>query len=230
MQIADLIMWKQWIDKNSTAFLTYNPFIIAADSFPAISDYGGAVFYGDVFYNQHGSITIYDDNTRVQKIITETLLINADKYARMYAAIKAEYDPLDEYNYIETKQYSGIDTRTDGGTDTTSHGGTDTSTVLSDTASNVNELTTYDSNAYNPISKNTSNGSSNATYQHGETISVQHGKTEAVQHGQKIETTRTGRNTAAADLVDKQMSAARYSLQTEIINDILSAVTIPVYL
>ncbi len=53
---------------------------------------------------------------------------NREKYARLYEAFTAEYDPLTDLTEKITVTHSGTDSRANSGTDTRTHSGTDTTT------------------------------------------------------------------------------------------------------
>ena len=51
---------------------------------------------------------------------------NREKYARLYEAFTAEYDPLKDLSEKITVTHSGTDSKANSGTDTRTHSGTDT--------------------------------------------------------------------------------------------------------
>ena len=131
---------------------------------------------------------------------------------RVYAAAHAEYDPIENYNRMETstdttegtRKHTGTDTTTNSGTDTTTNSGTDTvtnsgkdTTQMSGTDSSTNtgsvsvtnsgsDATTKQTAAFNSTSL-VDSGRESTAYGHAQSTSTS--DSVSVTHGQKEELT-----------------------------------------
>ena len=133
---------------------------------------------------------------------------------RIYAAANAEYDPIENYNRMETstdttegtRKHTGTDTTTNTGTDTTTNSGTDTvtnsgkdTTQASGTDNSTNtvtnsgsDATTHQTAAFNNTSL-VDSGRDSTAYGHAQNTSASftHGQKEELTHGH-IEATQHG--------------------------------------
>lgn len=133
---------------------------------------------------------------------------------RIYAAANAEYDPIENYNRMETstdttegtRKHTGTDTTTNTGTDTTTNSGTDTvtnsgkdTTQASGTDSSTNtvtnsgsDATTRQTAAFNSTSL-VDSGRDSTAYGHAQntSASLTHGQKEELTHGH-VEATQHG--------------------------------------
>ena len=165
---------------------------------------------------------IYPDPVFMKHAIKEWSWKEVPTWDRIYAASKAEYNPIENYNRTEIGSETGTSSHTENtngsethsGTDTESHSGTDSSS-----GNNTSRLTgtDHDTNTGSDITTHTqyaydSNAAVNTgsdTLQHGHGITkslnetnsvtsssaVMHGETIANQHGHKV--AQTGSNTGS---------------------------------
>ena len=109
---------------------------------------------------------------------------------RIYAAANAEYDPIENYNRMETSTDTTEGTRKHTGTDTTTNSGTDTST---NTVTNSgSDATTRQTAAFNSTSL-VDSGRDSTAYGHAQSVSASltHGQKEELTHGH-VEATQHG--------------------------------------
>lgn len=125
---------------------------------------------------------------------------------RMYAAAHAEYDPIENYNRMEsstdttegTRKHTGTDTTTNSGTDTVTNSGKDTTQASgTDTSNNTvtnsgSDATTRQTAAFNSTSL-VDSGRDSTAYGHAQSISASltHGQKEELTHGH-VEATQHG--------------------------------------
>lgn len=135
-------------------------------------------------------------------------------WERIYAAAYAEYNPIENYNRMEsstdttegTRKHTGTDTTTNTGTDTTTNSGTDTVTNSgkdtnqasgTDTSSNTvtnsgSDATTRQTAAFNSTNL-VDSGRESTAYGHAQntTASLTHGQKEELTYGH-VEATQHG--------------------------------------
>ena len=111
---------------------------------------------------------------------------------RLYAAMMADYNPIENYNRSEdmTETHSGIDSNQVSGIDSDSRTGYD-SLVGSGTDTDTHSKTAYDSNAYAATDKIEMSKGSTQTNNYNSTISHTNGRKDTYTHGHTIRTAGT---------------------------------------
>ena len=108
---------------------------------------------------------------------------------RLYAAMMADYNPIENYNRTEdmTEEHSGTDYNQASGSDTDTHTGYD-SVTGSGKDTDTKSRTSFDSNTYAATEKLEMEKGSTQTNNHNSTITHSNGRRDDFTHGHKIET------------------------------------------
>lgn len=157
-------------------------------------------------------------------------MMHKEKWARIAAAIAAEYNPINNYDMTESETgedtHSGTDTQTDSGTDTATvqHGQT-----LS--GSEQTQIFGFDSAAGTDSETRTTSSTAGGT----DTSTLQHGKTTETEHGLQIgrirQLTRSGNIgvTTSAQMVQGEIDLRQYSFWEQVVRDAADVLTVPCY-
>lgn len=152
-------------------------------------------------YNDDGTWSYFNPVQSFLEAWTEYMAFNEFNFTKMWQAYIKDYDPLENYNRIET--HNGGKTWAEGGTDfeTGSTTTTDTPGVTTTVTDTPDDLTTttsgtsYNSTAFNNISKQVQSGStSSVTSQEGYDQSATSGRTDRGYN-------KTGSETYSNDVV-----------------------------
>lgn len=188
------------------------------------------MWFGEFLINHHGESTVFDDAVRLHRMVNDTLIANKYKYERLLGTIEFEYSLNNPIERKVTEVHSGSDTTTID-TDTATHrSGTDTTTDRYAQRDNRQYTTTEDSTTEYLHTHNQTDAVTDvneAAYNSGQTGHTD--GTNTLAHGHNIETIYSFHREPQTEIQAERL-IAEFSLHMTIINDVLDAIALPVYL
>ena len=173
-----------------------------------------------------------------------------DNWIKRYAALNAEYNPLENYSMVETETAEGTNTGTVGNSRTASGSNTgtvtDAETVDRDTSAQTDTDGTgsiygYDSESPSPADKQeastTSTGTEDVSRSNTRTDNLAHSDTESatrtdnLAHTNERELTRSGNIgvTTSQQMLESELEIRKYDFFESVYKDIDKVLTIPIY-
>ena len=157
-------------------------------------------------------------------------------WAKLYATMTAEYNPLDNYDRTETRTYTSqaAGTVTDGGTDTVTSADTGTDATTG-SSTNVNQVKAFDTaaNTFTDREKDTVNNTGSTTYGKTTTNTTRYGHTNNNAFSKNdSETIRARGNIgvmSSQELLERERSIAEFNIYNVIMDEFKKRFCILVY-
>lgn len=197
----------------------------------ALNDYGGADFFNGYIYNHYGFCTVYKDLSLIRSMVDKVLTANKYKYEHLYNTTVLEYELAHPIERKTTEQHTGTDQNTNNNSRVVTPTGAERTThKTTDDTTTEQYSTTYDSQTANLTDREdvSYNNYDETTYTNRQTSTTDNGGGSFI-HGHTITTTHQYYREPQSE-IQSERQIAMFSLQMTIINDILDAVTIPVYI
>lgn len=161
------------------------------------------------------------------KLCSVAYMMYAKKWARNWAVLTAEYNPIENYSMVEDSKLTRDNKETHSGTDSSVTTG---SIGDSATSSSEDEVSAFNSATYQDAAKNTGTGSNTKTYNN---------LTDATTHGHVIDNDDDERNhltrsgnigvTTSQQMIQSDIDLWRWNFFYEVFADIDNVFTISTY-
>lgn len=161
------------------------------------------------------------------KLCNVAYMMFAKKWARNWAILTAEYNPIENYSMVEDSQLTRDNKETHSGNDNNVTSG---SVGDSATSSSEDEVSAFNSSSYQDATKNTGSGSNTRTYNN---------LTEQTQHGHVIDNDDDERNhltrsgnigvTTSQQMLQSEIDLWKWNFFYEVFTDIDNVFTISTY-
>lgn len=193
------------------------------------------------------------------KLCSVAYMMYAKKWARNWAVLTAEYNPIENYSMVEDSKLTRDNKQTHSGTDSTLMTGTDTfvktgseadahtGTITdSATSSEENEVSAFNSSSYEDSNKMTGSGGNTRTFLNTDTTTFNsvtdaetRNKTDATTHGHVIDNDDDERNhltrsgnigvTTSQQMIQSDIDLWKWNFFYEVFTDIDNVFTISTY-
>ena len=161
------------------------------------------------------------------KLCDIAYMMYAKKWARNWAILNAEYNPIENYSMVEDSKLTRDNKQTHSGNDTTVTSG---SVADSASSSSEDEVSAFNSSTYQDATKNTGTGSNTKTYNN---------LTEQVTNGHVIDNDDDERNhltrsgnigvTTSQQMLQSEIDLWKWNFFYEVFTDIDTIFTISTY-
>ena len=177
------------------------------------------------------------------KLCDVAYMMYAKKWARNWAILTMEYNPIENYSMVEDSKltrdnkqtHSGSDTNLKTGSEADAHTGTIGDSA---TSSEENEVSAFNSSSYQDASKTTGSGGNTRTFQNTDTTTYNN-LSEALTHGHTIDNDDDERNhltrsgnigvTTTQQMAESDLQLWKWNFFYEVFSDIDNVFTISTY-
>lgn len=194
--------------------------------FEYINNYSGRKIISPAVSKSLGSDGIITE-TNFEKLCDIAYMMFNKKWARNWAVLTAEYNPIENYSMVEDSKLTRDNKETHSGTDSSVTTG---SVADSATSSSEDEVSAFNSSTYQDAAKTTGTGGNTRTYNN---------LTDANTHGHIIDNDDDERNhltrsgnigvTTSQQMIQSDIDLWKWNFFYEIFNDIDNIFTISTY-